>query len=70
MSKIIENLPLPPVYYHGREASFWREDDSARWIKINELQTVDFGYWTPLKPAVIGGLVHGFADKITVVSGR
>lgn len=33
---IIEHLPLPPVYYHGREASYWREDDHGGWIKINE----------------------------------
>jgi len=48
MSKLFENLPLPPVYYHGREASYWREDDAGSWIKINETAAknfvADFGY--------------------------
>jgi len=48
MSKLFENLPLPPVYYHGREASYWREDDAGGWIKINETGAknfaADFGY--------------------------
>ena len=46
--KLFENLPLPPVYYHGREASYWREDDHGGWIKINEnavrLFVADHGY--------------------------
>lgn len=46
--KLFENLPLPPVYYHGREASYWREDDHGGWIKINEkavrLFVVEHGY--------------------------
>lgn len=46
--KLFENLPLPPVYYHGREASYWREDDRGGWIKINEsavrLFVADHGY--------------------------
>ena len=45
---LFENLPLPPVYYHGREASYWREDDRGGWIKINEgavrLFVADNGY--------------------------
>jgi len=39
---IIEKLPLPPVFYHGREASFWREDDKGGWIKINESSAKNF----------------------------
>jgi hypothetical protein len=39
---IVEKLPLPPVYYHGREASFWREDDKGGWIKINESSAKNF----------------------------
>lgn len=39
---MIEKLPLPPVYYHGREASFWREDDKGGWIKINESGAKNF----------------------------
>jgi hypothetical protein len=39
---IVENLPLPPVYYHGREASYWREDDAGGWIKINEMAAKNF----------------------------
>ena len=45
---IFENLPLPPVFYHAREASYWREDDRGGWIKINEsaarLYVADQGY--------------------------
>ena len=45
---IIEKLPLPPVYYHGREASYWRENDTGGWIKINESAAknfvADYGY--------------------------
>ena len=48
MSKLFEKLPLPPVYYHGREASYWREDDAGGWIKINETGAknfvADYGY--------------------------
>src|SRR5882724_9926945 len=48
MTPIFENLPLPPVYYHGREASYWREDDDKRWIKVNEtaakIYVADHGY--------------------------
>ena len=48
MTAIFEKLPLPPVYYHGREASYWREDDAGGWIKINETGAknfvADFGY--------------------------
>ncbi len=48
MTKIIGGLPLPPVYYHSSEASYWREDDSRRWIKINEAYAknfiADYGY--------------------------
>ena len=36
------------MYYHGREASYWREDDHGGWIKINEsavrLFVADHGY--------------------------
>ena len=39
---IIENLPLPSVFYHGREASYWREDDCGRWIRINENAAKNF----------------------------
>ena len=39
---IIEKLPLPPVFYHGREASYWREDDAGGWIKINEMAAKNF----------------------------
>ena len=45
---LFEKLPLPPVFYHGREASYWREDDRGSWIKINEgavrLFVADNGY--------------------------
>ena len=39
---IIEKLPLPPVFYHGREASYWREDEAGGWIKINETAAKNF----------------------------
>jgi hypothetical protein len=39
---IVEKLPLPPVYYHAREASYWREDDTGGWIKINESGAKNF----------------------------
>jgi len=26
MSKIIETIPLPPIYYYATETSYWRED--------------------------------------------
>ena len=39
---IFEKLPLPPVFYHGREASYWREDDAGGWIKINEMAAKNF----------------------------
>lgn len=46
--KLFEKLPLPPVFYHGREASYWREDARGGWIKINEtavrLFVADHGY--------------------------
>ena len=48
MTAIFEKLPLPPVYYHGREASYWREDDAGGWIKVNETGAknfaADYGY--------------------------
>ena len=48
MTNLFESLPLPPVYYHGREASYWREDDRGGWIKVNEnavrLFVADSGY--------------------------
>ncbi|MEI8290580.1 MAG: hypothetical protein WCH99_14010 [Verrucomicrobiota bacterium] len=48
MSNIIDAIPLPPVYYHATEASYWRGDHSGRWIKINESYAknfiADYGY--------------------------
>jgi hypothetical protein len=45
---LFEKLPLPPVFYHGREGSYWREDSRSGWIKINEtsvrLFVADHGY--------------------------
>jgi len=60
---IIENLPLPPVYYHGREASYWRNDDAGLWIKINETGArnfvADHGYSKKLE----GGEANCEADE-------
>lgn len=48
MSKIIEAIPLPPVYYHASETSYWREDGKNMWMKINETGAknfiADYGY--------------------------
>src|ERR1700679_110844 len=48
MSKIIEAIPLPPAYYHASETSYWREDENASWIRINETGIknfiADYGY--------------------------
>lgn len=42
MSKIIDAIPLPPVYYHASETSYWREDGKNRWMKINETGAKNF----------------------------
>jgi len=48
MSKIIEALPTPPVYYHAVESSYWRQDGKSAWIKVNESTAksfiADYGY--------------------------
>jgi hypothetical protein len=42
MSNIVTNLPLPPLYYHERETSYWRKDQSERWIKVNDSAAKSF----------------------------
>ena len=42
MSKIIEALPAPPLYYHGRDTSYWRRDESDSWIRVNETSAKSF----------------------------
>ena len=48
MSAILESIPLPPLYYHGTEASYWRQDECGGWIKVNETSAkhfiAEFGY--------------------------
>ena len=45
---LFEKLPLPPVFYHGREMNYWRANDRDQWMKINEgsvrLFVADHGY--------------------------
>lgn len=73
---IFEKLPLPPVFYHGREASYWREDDAGGWIKINETAAknfvANFGYpaRTRLKELrVEAGLKKAQEAQVAFVSG-
>src|SRR6266576_2434747 len=42
MNKIIEAIPLPPLYYHARETSYWRTDENHRWIKVNDASAKSF----------------------------
>jgi hypothetical protein len=42
MSKIVTNLPLPPIYYHEREGTYWRRDENERWIKVNDSTAKSF----------------------------
>lgn len=42
MSKITDAIPLPPVYYHASETSYWREDGKNNWMKINETGAKNF----------------------------
>ena len=48
MSKIIEALPPPPLYYHAQDTSYWRRDESGRWIRVNDTSAkcfvVEYGY--------------------------
>jgi len=48
MSKIINALPAPPLYYHAQDTSYWRRDDDARWIRVNDSSAknfvVEYGY--------------------------
>lgn len=37
MRNVIESLPLPPVYYRPEPSPcYYREDDSGRWIKVDQ----------------------------------
>lgn len=36
MDKIIEAIPLPPLYYHAADTTYWRADGRGAWIKVNE----------------------------------
>ena len=42
MSDLIEALPLPLIYYHSRETTYWRRDESNRWIKVNDTSARSF----------------------------
>jgi len=42
MSKIIDAIPLPSVYYHTTDTSYWRGDEKGSWIKINETAAKNF----------------------------
>lgn len=42
MSNIIDAIPLPPIYYHSRDTSYWRMDNSGRWIKVNDSNSKTF----------------------------
>jgi hypothetical protein len=42
MSAITESIPLPPLFYHGTEASYWRQDECGGWIKVNETSAKHF----------------------------
>ena len=48
MSKIIEALPTPPLYYHAQDTSYWRRDKDGRWIRVNDTSAknfvVEYGY--------------------------
>ncbi len=41
-TNVVNALPLPPVYYHGRETSYWRMDQNNRWIKVNDASAKSF----------------------------
>ena len=41
-TNIVQALPLPPVYYHARETSYWRMDENDRWIKVNDASAKSF----------------------------
>jgi hypothetical protein len=41
-TNIVQALPLPPVYYHARETSYWRMDENNRWIKVNDASAKSF----------------------------
>ena len=36
MNKIIEAIPPPPLYYSASDTSYWRSDESGKWIRVNE----------------------------------
>lgn len=57
-----ELAPDAPERHHGDDNVF-----IPRWVKIQDLAELEFGYWQPLKSSVIAGLKQGFGDKITVV---
>ena len=42
MNSVVTALPLPPVFYHARETSYWRMDENRRWIKINDASAKSF----------------------------
>ena len=48
MSKIIEALPPPPLYYHAQDTSYWRRDEAGHWIRVNDTSAknfvVEYGY--------------------------
>ncbi len=48
MSTVTNALPLPELYYHSIDGSYWAIDDSGKWIKINERSAMlairDAGY--------------------------
>jgi hypothetical protein len=42
MNNVIEELPLPEIYYHARESTYWRKDKTNRWIKVNDTSAKNF----------------------------
>ena len=36
MNKIIEAIPLPPLYYNASDTTYWKEDAERKWIRVNE----------------------------------
>lgn len=52
-----------PEAAHGKDNRF-----KPRWIPIQELPSLPFIYWQPLKQALIAGLADGFNESIRIVS--
>jgi 8-oxo-dGTP diphosphatase len=68
LCKYIDGVPTLPPDAEETIRTLQKNIYVPKWVAIRELETMPFGYWTPLKGLLIKGLRSGFKSSIQVVT--